>query len=180
MSEKMIKIEKFETDLSIKPSFEAHEYSLLDVTIEDLASGIGRFAIFKSLIEHQKSEDLVIENQVWAGINGISLIKNRTLFSQLNSAANPSRLNRHFNATGIAHWRDVIGEAKYSPFTYIYKGYLPEKYPTIVGFDLTKISAAHPGDSENIDWAPIEGETTESALSSIYYFSSLFPKSTDK
>jgi hypothetical protein len=174
----MYEVEPYESNLDITPAFEAFEYCLPMVKIEDLATSIGRYGIFNAILEHQSSENITANEQVWSGINGIGLVKHRSLFSSLNPSADSKRLNRNFNATQLEHWRSVIAEVKYSPFTYIYKAYLDGRndYPTIAGFSIGKLVPLYP-DDENIDWKPKDGEKVETAIRSIYYFNGLFPKS---
>lgn len=173
----MTEIIPYRSQYSLEPSFRAVEFSMPDVEIEHLASGMGRYAIFNSLIDHQQQEGLIPENQVWAGINAVSLVARRTLFSELNPLADPVRFSKNFNATQLDHWRSVLGEVKYSPFTYIYKGILGRynDYPALVGFDRSRLIPVH-GDGENIDWKPASGETVESSLQSVYYLNGFFPK----
>jgi hypothetical protein len=172
----MTTIEPFEPAITTESTFVASEFCLPLVKIEDLATGMGRYGIFNAILEHQSLENIPANRQAWAGINGVSLFKRRTLFSDLNPSANPHRLNLNFNATQLEHWRSVIGEVKYSPFTYIYKAYLDgrNEYPTIAGFSLDKLVPAYT-DDENIDWKPKDGESVESSLRSVYYFNGLFP-----
>lgn len=173
----MVEIEPFESSISTERTFDASEFCLPSVKIEDLATGMGRYGIFNAILEHQSSENILANRQVWAGINGVSLFKRRTLFSDLNPLADPHRLNANFNATQLEHWRSVIGEVMYSPFTYIYKGYLAGRndYPIIAGFGIDKLVPAY-SDDENISWKPKEGESVETSLRSVYYFNGLFPK----
>ncbi|MFZ1250441.1 MAG: hypothetical protein WAR37_03305 [Candidatus Microsaccharimonas sp.] len=174
----MIHIIPFESEHTAVPSFDATEFCLPTVSLEDLATGMGRYGIFKAIIDHQSTRGFLPENQAWAGINGISLFKRRSLFSILNPLADPDKLNANFNATQLEHWKSVIGEVKYSPFTYIHKAFLQGQnyYPTIVGFDINKLEPLHQNDDENIDWKPGENETVETALKSVYYFTGLFPR----
>lgn len=173
----MIHIEPFTAKTDTEPTFTAAEFCLPSVKIEDLATGMGRYGIFNAIIEHQSLENLPPNEQVWSGINGASLFQRRTLFSDANPLADPGRLQLNFNATQLEHWRSVIGEVKYSPFTYIYKAYVDgrNEYPTIAGFSIDKLIPAN-SDDENIDWKPSEGESVESSLQSVYYFNGLFPK----
>lgn len=173
----MTSIERYESSQAIPPTFEAREFCLPSVNIKDLATGMGRYSIFKAILDHQSLESILANGQAWSGINGVSLFKQRSLFSKLNPLADEKRLNTNFNATQLEHWRSVIGEVKYSPFTYIYKAYLAGRndYPTITGFSIAKLIPSY-GDDENIDWRPKEGETVETAMQSIYYFNGLFPE----
>lgn len=172
------------TEVTISPyeassparSFDALEFTLPTVSLEDLASGMGRYGIFNALLTHQRNLGLDPHQQAWAGINGASLVKNRTLFSEANPQADPSKFNANFYATRFDHWQSIIGEVQYSPFTYIYKGSISgaTPYPTIVGFDRDKIVPLYSRDDENVNWHPVTDETVESALKSIYYFPGLF------
>lgn len=173
----MIDIERYEPINDLPPSFTAAEFCLPSVKIEDLASGMGRFAIFNAIIEHQSIEGMSAGNQVWSGINGVSLVKERSLFGELNPLADPNKLNAHFYATQLNHWHSIIGEVKHSPFTYIYKANLTNenRYPAIIGFEIGKLLAFSKNDNENIDWKPQDGETVDSAMSTVYYFNGLFP-----
>lgn len=174
----MTEIRKYNSDSDRVPTFSAVEFHFSDSTLDELSSGLGRLGIFNALVGHQITENIDPNMQVWSGINAESLVKRRSLFSELNPSADPVRLNKNFNATQLSHWRSVIGEVKYSPFTYLYKAYVSGRnmYPALVGFDLSKLEPTS-FDDEHIDWHPAPGQTTESALKSVYYFTSLFPAS---
>jgi hypothetical protein len=173
----MIEIQPYQSPLDQQPTFSVPEYHFPTVNIEYLNSAMGRFSILKSLLEHQAAIEPIVNHQVWCGIDGSALVKSRSLFSEHNSFANPEKLQSGFYATQTDHWKTVVGEIKYSPFTYIVKAHLrgQNDYPTIVGFDRSKLIGAQ-NDDENMYWCPVEGETVESSLHSIYYFTGLFPK----
>ncbi len=173
----MIDIRAHHSDhVDVQPTFNAAEFEFTTVELSQLASLMGRGGIFTALVQHQLETGVDPATQVWAAIDGASLYKKRTLFSDENPLADPGRFNENFFATGLSHWRSILNEVKYSPFTYLYKGVLSGKtsYPVIAGFSLEKLEPLYPTDDENVNWSPVEGETVETSLASVYYFPRMF------
>lgn len=160
-----------------RDSPEASEYVITDVELAHLASSIGRLSVFNSIADHQEYQGVNPEFQVWQGIEGIGLIKEGKLISDMNTNVREG-IHHSFFATNWEHWRSIIGEAKYSPFTYIHKAYErgANRFPTIIGYGIQKLEGTYTQDEENIQWSPRQGETVAGAVQNIYYLGGLFPR----
>ena len=99
------------------------EYSIESITRHELSTGLGRYAIFKTIVAHQNElyGNEATNYDVFAGIEGIGLVLEGRLISNSNPLVDVAALEESFFGTTINHWQEVISEAKYSPFTYLDK-----------------------------------------------------------